>query len=104
MSPPVIVLDQAEEELRDAEAWYEDQAAGLGGEFRGAIDSAMAEIEARPSLARRVLHVASSVDAREIPVERFPYKVVFLVEAEVTWILAFAHHRRRPGYWRTRAD
>jgi len=41
--------------------------------------------------------------ARVLRVDRFPYSVVFLdLESQVR-ILAFAHGRRRPGYWRRRA-
>jgi hypothetical protein len=41
MSQRLIVLDEAEEELIEAEKWYERQRAGLGQEFRTAIDEAM---------------------------------------------------------------
>jgi hypothetical protein len=37
----IIVLDEAEDELIAAQRWYETQRAGLGQEFRKAIDEAM---------------------------------------------------------------
>ncbi len=41
MSRRLIVLDEAEEELIEAEKWYERQRPGLGREFRTAIDDGM---------------------------------------------------------------
>ena len=40
MSHRIIVLDEAEDELIAAQRWYENQRAGLGQEFRKAIDDA----------------------------------------------------------------
>ena len=34
MSQRVIVLDEAEDELFEAQKWYETQRSGLGEEFR----------------------------------------------------------------------
>ncbi len=40
--------------------------------------------------------------ARRIVLKRFPYDVVFLLDRDRVVILAYAHHSRRPGYWRER--
>ncbi len=40
---------------------------------------------------------------RSKTVKGFPYRVVYLVRAEVLTVLAVAHSSRRPGYWRDRA-
>lgn len=37
-------------------------------------------------------------------VSGFPYGVVYFVEHEVVTIVAVAHAKRRPGYWRDRAS
>ena len=33
---------------------------------------------------------------------RFPFSVVFVVTGEHVVVLALAHHRRKPNYWRDR--
>jgi hypothetical protein len=33
---------------------------------------------------------------------RFPLAFIYRVDAEALWIVAVAHRRRRPGYWRQR--
>ncbi len=32
----------------------------------------------------------------------FPYNIVYVIRGDVVFIIAIAHHRRQPGYWRTR--
>ncbi len=48
MSQRLIVLDEAEEELIEAEKWYEKQRAGLGQGFRTAIDEGMERLLKAP--------------------------------------------------------
>src|SRR5439155_23348638 len=72
---------------------------GLGLEFLAAIRAAVELIQRDPAGGSRVPGVKDEVPARRIVLRRFPYAVVFLeLETEVR-ILAFAHARRRPGYW-----
>lgn len=40
--------------------------------------------------------------SRWIPLKRFPYTLHYRVVGEVIDILAVAHQKRRPGYWRKR--
>jgi hypothetical protein len=35
-------------------------------------------------------------------VERFHYDVIYLAREEIVLIVAIAHHKRKPGYWRRR--
>ena len=38
--------------------------------------------------------------SRRRVLKRFPYSLVFDVDGRTVTLLALAHHRRRPGYWR----
>jgi toxin ParE1/3/4 len=98
----VHVLEAAALEAAEAAAWYEARRAGLGGEFRqvfrGAIDT-LSEglVSGAPwpgPLAERGI--------RRLGMRRFPFHVVFVVVDATAVVLAVAHHRRRPGYWRNR--
>jgi plasmid stabilization system protein ParE len=100
----VIVLDEAEDELAEAEDWYEAQRPGLGPDFRRAIDEAMELLAEAPLAAQTVAHVPDSLGVRKLLVKRFPYGIVFMAHDEELWVLAFAHHSRRPGYWRVRME
>jgi hypothetical protein len=35
---------------------------------------------------------------------RFPFSVIYSVEADMILVVAIAHHGRRPAYWQSRVD
>lgn len=39
---------------------------------------------------------------RRLPLRRFPYGIVYRVSGDTLRIVALAHQKRRPGYWRGR--
>jgi plasmid stabilization system protein ParE len=43
-----------------------------------------------------------TIDARRMLVSGFPYQIVYRVTADEIRILAFAHLKRCPGFWRRR--
>jgi len=57
MSQRVIVLDEAEDELIEAQKWYETQRSGLGQEFRSAIDEAMERLLKAPLTASPIVNL-----------------------------------------------
>ncbi len=103
MSVRLIVLDDAEAELREAALWYEAQRPGLGREFRAAVAEAMDRLSETPGVALPVRSVSPEMGARCVFVKRFPYSIVFFTHGEELWVVAFAHQHRRPGYWRDRS-
>lgn len=102
MSLPLIVLDEAEDELNAAADRYEEQVAGLGADFRAEIDRALKLVASLPRAGKAVAGATRGTDVRQIFVRRFPFSVVYSLESSVIWVVAFAHHRRRPAYWKRR--
>lgn len=41
---------------------------------------------------------------RRVLLERFPYAVVFIETEDVVHVIAVAHFRREPSYWRDRVQ
>lgn len=41
-------------------------------------------------------------DIRSAKVKRFPYRVVYVIVDNTVEVLAVAHAKRRPAYWRRR--
>jgi hypothetical protein len=78
MSQRLIVLDEAEEELIEAEKWYERQRAGLGQEFRLAIDEGMERLLKAPLAASPIISIPAFIGVRRLFVKRFPYSIVFI--------------------------
>ena len=87
----------AQVELEEAAAFYESRLAGLGKFFA-------AEIERTISIVRQFPESGSALAGgqRRAIVARFPYSIVYREQGDAIVIVAVAHQRRRPGYWRGR--
>jgi plasmid stabilization system protein ParE len=94
--------DEAEAEYRHAGRWYEERRTGLGLEFFDAVDAALSQVVRLPRAGARVPRVSADLSVRRAPVKRFPYQIVYLEAPEAIRILAVAHDRRSPGYWKHR--
>jgi hypothetical protein len=94
----IVILDEAEIELWEAVGFYENRCAGLGLDFVKEIKAALEIIQQSP--ARWRIHLDGT---RRYLVHRFPYFIVYLPQEDHIWVVAFAHCRRRPGYWSPRA-
>jgi toxin ParE1/3/4 len=90
---------EAAEELEVAAAWYEAKRPRLGAEFVAAVDAALTSACETPLAFATALGAS---DVRRVPVERFPYSVVYLVRAATLHVIAIAHARRRPLSWLAR--
>ena len=99
MTWEVVVEPAAERELRGAQDWYEAKRDGRGDLFIECIDEAIERITALPSASTPVPGVPTELGARRVLVKKFPFTVVFIEHDAVIYVVAFAHSRRRPGYW-----
>lgn len=93
----VTILHEAEVELWEAVAYYEDRAAGLGLDFASEIERSVQTIAENPE--RWPLRADGT---HRYLAHRFPYLVVYACQSDRIWILAVAHCKRRPAYWRHR--
>ena len=89
---------EAAAEFDAALRYYGERRGGLAAAFLAAVRATTDLVAARPAAGR-----AFSVGARRLLVLGFPYAVIYAVEPDVVFVLAVAHTRRRPGYWRGRA-
>lgn len=99
MTLPLIVLPEAEEEISATIFWYESQRDGLGLEFLGTLERVFQRIVEAP-LAFPVW--LNDKRYRRARFERFPYLVLFDFRVDSIEIVAVAHSKRKPGYWRLR--
>jgi plasmid stabilization system protein ParE len=90
---------EAKEEFAEAALWYERQRRGLGAEFRAAVRKGARDIGDNPEAW---LPWPDLPGVRSIPLRRFPYVLPYACENERAVVLAVAHAKRRPGYWRRR--
>lgn len=87
----------AQDELIESALYYETARPGLGTSFRDTVQAVLDRIVAHPEIG------ASRRSTRRVMVAGFPYDIVYRVTPPDLEVLAVAHHRRRPGYWRRRA-
>lgn len=95
---------EAEAELELAAAWYQDRRVGLGEEFLDAVERTIDRVAEWPLAGRLIEDLPADLEVRRAPVDRFPYHLAYLIEADHLRVLAVAHDRRRPLYWAPRAD
>jgi hypothetical protein len=102
MTRKVRILGAAADEAAEAAAWYEMQRSGLGVEFERAVDAALDLLEEDIVPLSPVPGAAGERGAKRLILKRFPYDVVVRYLGSEILVIAFAHHSRRPGYWRNR--
>ena len=89
--------DEAELDIIDAVAWYEEQRAGLGGEFLIELDAVMQRVAQTPLQFPQIKH-----GVRRALLNRFPYSVYFLASDEMVDVIAVVHQHRDPRIWEQR--
>jgi plasmid stabilization system protein ParE len=96
---PLNLSEPASEELAEAVRWYEQRRAGLGGEFFDEIDRTMDLIVHHPEMGTLRPH---RLETRQFVLTRFPYTVVYRIREHDLYVVAVAHAKRKPGYWKHR--
>jgi plasmid stabilization system protein ParE len=94
---PLELHPEAEQEFLSALAWYRRQSLPAAEKFEDAIDRAMKMIDESPG--RWPVYFSRF---RKFTLHDFPFMIVYRSEASRTFVLAVAHGRRRPGYWKRR--
>lgn len=104
MTPAFDFHPEAQAELFAVVDYYDEREFGVGARFevavREAIDAAVDSPESWavwPGWERQPT-------VRSKGVNGFPYRVVYFVDGEKLSIVAVAHAKRRPGYWRDRVS
>ena len=88
---------EATNEAAAARRWYAARSARAAARFADAIDQAIEATAENPSQAAMYL-----AGTRRVVLRRFPYLIVYRENAERIQVVAVAHGKRRPGYWKNR--
>ena len=97
MAAELNIALEAEQDLAEAYAWYENRRLGLGEEFLSCVDACIEAIRRTPELCA-VVHESY----RRGLVRRFPYVIFYeYTEGRVT-IYGVFHTFRDPNKWRQR--
>ncbi len=82
---------RAEEDLRLAIKWYEDQRVGLGFEFLDCIEFAIKRIIALPKSYEKPFK-----SYHRCVVRRFPFSIFYTIEGETITVYAVFDNRQDP--------
>ena len=92
-------LPEAEEEMNEAAQFYEGRSEGLGEDFLDEVQHTVDSILAFPKSGPVI-----SENLRRRILRRFPFGLLYAIETERIVIVAVAHLKRRPGYWKDRVE
>ena len=95
----ITFLFEAEEEMNASAQYYNQQASGLGLEFLVEIEKSLQVIEKNPE---RWSHYEKNI--HKYNTRRFPFSIYYAFEKDLDKIIiiAVAHQKRKPGYWKKR--
>jgi plasmid stabilization system protein ParE len=89
----------AEEEFIEAAAYYEQNVPGLGERFAREVHQVIEHLLQFPEIGSPI-----DPNLRRILLTRFPYYLIYSFTQDMLTVVAVAHTRRRPGYWRFRVN
>ena len=95
--PSVRLHPDAIAEASAAYEWYAERNLSAANAFIAELDHAISQIQTHPE--RWTMHFHGT---RKFLFRRFPYEVIYRIADSAIQIIAVAHGRRRPGYWKSR--
>jgi len=97
--PPIQVSfhPEAAEEADTARQWYAERSPQVARALLAELDLSVERIREAPWRWPR-----HATGARRYILPRFPFSVIYRMKGEVIEVVAVAHHRRKPGYWKSR--
>ena len=90
-------LTAAEFDQIEAAMFYESREVGLGAEFVEELERVIQRVEEHPYAGS-----PGPRGTRSRLLERFPYSVVYRVDADEILVVALQHHSRDPRRWQDR--
>jgi toxin ParE1/3/4 len=90
-------FEDAAGEIEEDRAWYRQRSESAEAGFLRELDHAIQQVADAPERWPRHLF-----GTHRYVFPTYPYSVVYFVEEDAIRVVALAHDKRRPGYWRKR--
>jgi len=84
-------------EVEAADDWYLARSPDASIRFLTDVDGAFDSIARAPRRWPKYLY-----GTRRFVLHRFPFSIIYLDDPDVVNIVAVAHNKRKPGYWKER--
>ncbi|MCW8801200.1 MAG: type II toxin-antitoxin system RelE/ParE family toxin [Desulfobacter sp.] len=87
----LVYTNQAEADLKNAFAWYEEKRKGLGYEFLNCVEAALQNIIAMPEMYQKRYG-----EVHGCPIRRFPFSVFYIILNSEIVVHSFFDDRQDP--------
>ncbi|MBL8498239.1 MAG: type II toxin-antitoxin system RelE/ParE family toxin [Nitrosomonas sp.] len=77
--------------------WYQNQAEGLGDDFLHELELAYQTLTEFPETWPKFRK-----NYRRFLLRKFPFSVLYRLQAGTIFVVAVMHNSRKPGYWKDR--
>lgn len=94
---PVDFLPGARRDFDESFAWYTANSAQAAVRFVDAVEAALYAISSNPMQFGTIDDIH-----RDCPVKKFPFRLVYRLIQNRVLVVAIAHAKRRPGFWKDR--
>jgi plasmid stabilization system protein ParE len=84
-------------EFEAADDWHLSRSFDASLGFVSDVAEGLEAISEAPQRSPNYLH-----GTRRFVLQRYPFSIVYLEDPEVVIIVAIAHSKRKPGYWKER--
>jgi toxin ParE1/3/4 len=91
------IHEGARREANLATVWYAERSLSLACRFRDELLAGFSRAASFPLRYPSYLH-----GTRRVLLKKFPYFIVFLDWQDEVYVIAVAHAKLRPGYWKRR--
>lgn len=91
----ITLFSSAQRDYREALEWYAEQSPRSADAFEAEVEAGLGRIHETPD-------AWPTCDDRHqfLMLRRFPFRIVYRYDAVEIFIVAIAHARRKPNYWR----
>ncbi len=91
MSARLLLTSEAEDDIAEADAWYEERSRGLGERFLHEVQRCLVFIIENPKGFQRVY-----LQFRQAPLSHFPFVIIYRIEADMIIIVRVFHTSQHP--------
>ena len=95
---PLVINDEAADELDEAIRCYQTKSPGIGLSLAAKVSEAFKRIQR----SHQLYPFHNDTNVQKCLVRRFPYRVFYLELDDHIIVIAVAHQKRRPDYWKFR--
>lgn len=88
---------KAFEEAETAHRWYAERNRVAAQSFLFELDHSVGRVAESPERWPKY-----GRGARRYVFPRFPFSLIYRIKEDIVEVVAIAHHKRKPGYWRYR--